>query len=101
MDRRLGPAELKCCQPAHLPYDNHALLVDHESAAVSRTLPRMLQPCRSLAEEFGARFFHTARFGPSPVTPPMEAGITDRVRDFPCLNAGALNGSVSPQLTQA
>ena len=37
VDRRLGPAELKRSQPAHVPDDDHAVLVDHD-----RLLPAVL-----------------------------------------------------------
>ena len=37
VNRRLGPAELKCRQPAHMPHDDHTVLVDHD-----RLLPPVL-----------------------------------------------------------
>jgi hypothetical protein len=46
VNRRLGPAELKRSQPAHMPDDNHTVLVDHD-----RLLPpELLQGRRDLVD---------------------------------------------------
>ena len=42
VDWRLGPAQLKGAQPAHMPHDNHTVLVDHD-----RLLPAVLFQGRS------------------------------------------------------